>query len=126
MSAILLIEDSKPIQDYLIKLIERMGHKVTAAGDADTGLQHAQQGAFQLIVCDLHLPGTLTGMDLVRAIHQAKPNCPIVIVSGYPSSEILDDCRELGITDFLTKPFEVSFLRSVVERILGKVGGPTA
>ena len=46
-----------------------------------------------------------------------------VIVSGYPSAETLSECEQLGITDFLTKPFEMTFVQASIEKILKTKAG---
>lgn len=124
MAGFLIIEDERPIQQLLKRLIGNMGHGIIVASDGETGCKLAQDNEFDVILTDLHLPGTLTGMGLVRKIREAQPTCAVVIVSGHPSDDILEECKTLGITDFLSKPFELSFLRSVVDNILKRKESP--
>lgn len=122
MAKVLIIEDSEPIRRYFAKVIQGMGHETVEACDGQEGFAQASSGGWALIVCDLHLPKRPTGMDLIRQVRRTVPECPVVIVSGYPTDDVLEEARQLGITDFLTKPFEVSFLRSVIGPIIGDAG----
>ncbi|MCX6996457.1 MAG: response regulator [Kiritimatiellaeota bacterium] len=124
MSKILIIEDEPVVVSLLKRIITGMGHEVVVAVDGVQGLALARSETVAVIVSDLHLPGEISGMDLIRRLHSVKPQCAIVIVSGYPSPEIMDECEQMGIKDFLTKPFEMTFVQSVIESILRGRGAP--
>lgn len=124
MAGFLIIEDEQPIQQLLKRLIGNMGHDIVVAGDGETGYKLSQDNEFDVILTDLRLPGELSGMELIRKIRAAQPDCALVVVSGHPTDEILEECKTLGITDFLSKPFEISFVRSVVDKILKRKENP--
>ena len=118
MSNILVIEDEPVVWALLQRIVKSMGHQVDVATDGSKGMELARQGDYAVIVSDLQMPGAVSGMDLIRRLRAAKPQAPIVIVSGYPSAEALSECEKLGITDFLTKPFEMTFVQTIIEKIL--------
>lgn len=122
MARILIIEDCEEIQRCLAWIVKRMGHQVDIANDGDSGVVMVQSQAFDVIVSDLHLPGKLQGVDLIKKLRELRPNTPVVVASGYPS-EAFEPCKALGVTDFLVKPFELSFLSEVLERALARSGG---
>ena len=124
MSKILIIEDEPVVVSLLKRIITGMGHEVVVAVDGAQGLALARSENVAVIVSDLHLPGEISGMDLIRRLHSAKPQCAIVIVSGYPSPDVLTECEQMGIKDFLSKPFEMTFVQSVIEGILRGRGAP--
>ncbi|MBU1694355.1 MAG: response regulator [Verrucomicrobia bacterium] len=119
MARILVIDDDEQVRKYLKRLLHKLGHEVALAEDGSVGCVQAKDPAIQIIITDLKMAGTLSGMDLVRALRQARPHCPIVVTSGWPTEERITECEKLGIKDFLTKPFELSFLTGVLKRLLG-------
>ena len=123
MANILVIEDEAVVRSLFQHIITGMGHQLDMAQDGATGLEWARQREHAVIISDLHLPGEISGMDLIRRLRAAKPHCPIVVVSGYPSAETLEECEKLGITDFLTKPFEMTFVKTCIETILKTKAG---
>jgi DNA-binding NtrC family response regulator len=123
MAKILIIDDEAVIRSYLQTVVQRLGHDVVLAEEGGEALEKSQAPDIEMILCDLRLPGNPAGMDLVRRIREYRPNCPIVVISGYPTEDRLEECEKLGIRDFLTKPFEVGFLRSIVEKQLGSAPG---
>jgi DNA-binding NtrC family response regulator len=120
MASILLIEDCVQIQNYLGTLLERLGHHTEKAATGGQALAMARETGPDLILCDLHLPGQPSGMDLIRQLRELRPDSPLVIISGYPTFEGMEEARQLGVCDFLTKPFELSFFADVVERLVGR------
>ncbi len=123
MAKLLLIEDEVGVQNYFKTVVSRMGHAFVTASDGPSGMQAiASEPDIDLIMTDLNMPGEPSGMALVRAIREQVPDTPVVVVSGYPTQERLDECKALGIDDFLTKPFEMTFFNSVVTRLLKEKG----
>jgi len=123
VAKLLLIEDEVGVQNYFKTVVSRMGHAFVTASDGPSGMQAiASEPDIDLIMTDLNMPGEPSGMALVRAIREQVPDTPVVVVSGYPTQERLDECKALGIDDFLTKPFEMTFFNSVVTRLLKEKG----
>ncbi len=122
MAKILIIEDEPVVVSLLKRIITGMGHDVAVAEDGVQGLALAGSENIAIIVSDLHMPGEISGMDLIRRLRSAKPQCAIVVVSGYPSPDVMGECEQMGITDFLTKPFEMTFVQAVIEGILRSRG----
>ena len=118
MAKILLIDDEPSIRTYFERLLTGLRYEVQTASDSPTGLACAERTRFDLIISDLNMPGTPSGLDLIKMLREKHPGCPVVVISGYPTRERLDACREMGVVDFLTKPFEMPFIVSVLSRLL--------
>ena len=118
MAKILVIDDEAEIREYFVRLLTGLGYEVETAGDSSTGLACAAGADVDLIVSDLIMPGKPSGLDLIKVLREKRPDCPLVVISGYPTRERLDACREMGVVDFLTKPFEMPFIVSVLSRLL--------
>ncbi len=116
---ILVIDDDEGVRKYFKRLLEGMGYTVELAENGDTGRARAVDLKVDLVITDLMIPGNPSGMDLVKALRAQRPDCPIVVVSGHPTGDRLKLADELGV-EFLTKPFELSFIRKVLERLFNK------
>ena len=102
--------------------MSRMGHDLVAVGDGPAGLELLEKDSFDVIMTDLNMPGEPNGIALVREIREKNPDTPVIVISGYPTKERLNECTALGVEDFLTKPFEMTFFSSVVTRLLDRKG----
>lgn len=74
-----------------------------------------EQRAFDLVITDLKMP-EVDGITLIRWIRKARPDTGIVVITGYPSQETVRDAIELGIIDYVPKPFTPSVLTDVIKR----------
>ena len=118
MAKLLLIEDEVGVQEYFKAVVSRMGHELLTANDGPSGVALVENEPADVIMSDLNMPGEPSGMALIRRIRELRPNTPVIVVSRYPTKERLDECKALGIEDFLTKPFEMTFFSSVITRLL--------
>ena len=114
---ILLIEDDPGITITLERLLASEGHEVTIEKRGDHGLTRANSEPFDLILSDVKLPG-LSGLDLVRELHTAKPRLPIILMTAHGTTDTAIEATKLGAFDYLLKPFEMPDLLAVVSKAL--------
>ena len=99
MARVLIIEDEEGIQTLLKRIVTMLGHEVELAGDGATGSRLASEKSYDLVISDLSLPGTPTGIDLIRTLRATKPDCPLVVSTGYTTTDNLariEDQRVAG------------------------------
>ncbi len=125
MVRLALIEDDEGVREYFKSVVSRMGYTLLTAVDGPSGVALVKDEEVDVILTDLNMPGEPNGMALVRKIRELRPDTPVIVISGYPTRERLDECKKLGIEDFLTKPFEMTFFSSVVTRLLSEKGKET-
>lgn len=116
MKKILIIEDDERIAGLESDYLEASGLKTTVATDGQSGLQHALNEDYNLIMLDIMLPG-INGLEICRAIRK-NSNVPIILVSA--KKEDLDKIKGLGVgaDDYVVKPFSPSEL---VARVLAHI-----
>ena len=114
---VLVVDDEPVVRDAVRMVLEDAGYRVASAPDAESGLAHAGLAGCRLLLCDLMLPGQ-SGIELLRAVHAARPELPIVMITGYATDAIADRALEAGAAAFLAKPFDDSELLTLVRRVL--------
>ena len=114
---ILLIEDDPGITITLQRLLAGEGHEVVVEKRGDSGLARANAENFDVVLCDLKLPG-LSGLDLVRELQAAKPRLPIILMTAHGTTETAIEATKRGAFDYLLKPFEMPELLEVVSKAL--------
>ena len=123
MSAgILLVEDNRDLARGLRHNLEFEGYRVEVASSGREGLDLALEGAFELVILDLMLPG-MSGFEVLEELRAAGLGTPVLILSA--RSEELDKVRGLreGADDYVTKPFSVLELLARVEALLRRGPG---
>jgi len=118
MKKILVIDDEEPILAHFRDLLKTLNYDPITASNSDDGLARAQQEDISMIITDLCMPGTCSEIEHVQALREVSGDTPIIVISGYPTPDVMEECEKIGITDFLTKPFELSFISEIVEKVL--------
>jgi DNA-binding NtrC family response regulator len=112
---ILLIEDDAGIADTLQRVLAIEGHEVAVERRGDDGLARAAKDTFNLVITDLRLPG-LSGLELVRQLHGAKPRLPIILATAFGTTETAIEAIKFGAYDYLLKPFDIPRLLDLVQK----------
>ncbi len=113
---VLVVDDDEDIRTIVAEALEEAGYTVETANGGVQALERVAQGAPDAIVLDIWMP-TLDGFDFVRTLRatEGTRNVPVVAMSAaYPERAALD----IGVQEFVAKPFEVSALLAAVERAL--------
>lgn len=122
---ILVIEDEPKLADYLKKGLSEQSHVVDLARDGVNGLHLALEGAYDLIVLDVMLPG-VDGFGILAAV-RANKDTPILMLTARDAVEDRVRGLEGGADDYLIKPFAFSELLARVQALLrrGRSQEPT-
>ncbi|NEO32361.1 MAG: response regulator [Symploca sp. SIO3C6] len=119
MKKILVIEDEIFIRDNLIELLEIEGFEALGADNGEQGVLFAQQQHPDLILCDVMMP-ELDGFGVLEQLRQdpVTAKIPFMFLTASADRTNLRKIRELGINDYILKPFNVEkFLEVVSSRL---------
>ena len=116
---ILYLDDEEPLVYLCVRLLERLGFRVTGHTRAAEALAafRADPRDFDLIITDLNMPG-MSGLDVARQLLSIDPDAAIVLASGYLRPAEVEYARSLGIREIILKPNTVEELGPVVTRLL--------
>jgi two-component system OmpR family response regulator len=113
---ILIVDDDAEIRSLLTRYLEKNGLRATAVGDGRAMWRALDDGAFDLIVLDLMLPGD-DGLTLCRTL-RGKSDIPVIMLTarGDETDRIVG--LEMGADDYLPKPFSARELLARIKVIL--------
>jgi len=120
---ILVVEDESRLAELLRQALHEEGHSVTVALDGADGLAVALNGAFDVILLDVLLPGN-DGFTVVRRLRAAKIRTPILLLTARDSAADVVEGLNLGADDYLTKPFSFDVLFARIRAVSRR--GPIA
>jgi two-component system response regulator AtoC len=116
---ILLIDDDEGLRESLQLVLSAEGYEVSGAEDANAALARLKNSSFDVVLCDLRMPG-MDGMDLLPQLVQRMPQTTVIMMSAYGTDDLALEAMNKGAHDYLAKPFqpaEVIFcLRKARER----------
>ena len=116
---ILVIEDSDSIRRMIEALVSSRGHEVVAVPTGAKGIDSALASAPDVVLLDLHLPGSFDGFDVCERLRASEPTrtVPIIVISAMSDNESKQKAIEKGATAFYTKPFSPTALLKELEGI---------
>jgi DNA-binding response OmpR family regulator len=118
---ILVVEDERPIAEFVQRGLEAEGFSVTCAHDGEEGLAMAGTGDYALIILDLLLP-RLSGLEVVRAIRERDEALPVIMLTALAETDDVVTGLDLGASDYLTKPFAFAELLARIRAHLRQPG----
>ena len=126
---VLVVEDNTDVRALVVRLLKTLGFEVTEVGsgsEADALIQTQ----FDLLVCDLMLPGDQKGPDIAKNFIKAQPNVAVLYMSGYQQDILTAEDIEPALISFIQKPFSREDFASEVFKLMehaglaGSVEGP--
>ena len=110
---LLIADDDKDFRGSVARRFRRRGYQVEEAGSGEEAMSICQRRQFDVAILDLVMPG-MSGIELLEQLHASHPECEILMLSGQGSIETAVEAMKLGAYDFLTKPFPLSDLESLI------------
>ena len=118
---VLVVDDDPALQTLFKQFLKKAGFGRIVVGTGAEALTYAEKQKFDLVFLDLKLPD-IPGDELYVKLKEIDKNLPIVIITGYPDSEILTKILASGPVTVIKKPIEFDQLNQTV-KILGHRGG---
>jgi len=120
---ILIVDDDHRIRDLLARYLFEAGFRVTTATDAESARASMRGLAFDVVILDVMMPGE-NGLDLARNL-KAISNIPICMLTARADPEQRIEGLEIGVDDYIPKPFEPRELLLRLQNILKRGRGPS-
>jgi DNA-binding NtrC family response regulator len=117
MGNVLIVDDEPAIGDYLARLITRFGHQAETTLNAADTLAKLEAGGFQLVIADIRLPDAPDAQAWVNQLCLKAGQTPVVLISGAPSNELIECANAHGVLAFLSKPFELAFIKNILQTV---------
>ncbi|HOE37934.1 MAG TPA: response regulator [Kiritimatiellia bacterium] len=118
MANILIIDDDVAVRDYLSTLVSRLQHQPLVAATCAQGLAQLANPAVNVVIADIYLPDSPPLKQWIKQLRDAAAGRPLILITGEPSEELTALAQRGEVLAFLTKPFELAFIKSLLSRAL--------
>ena len=119
MIKILIIEDEEPIRRVLLRILteEDSSYEVHEAFDGKDGLKKINNNNYDLILCDIKMPG-MDGIEVLESIKVSNKTLPFIMLTGHGNVSTAVEAMKLGAYDFISKPPDLNRLLNSVNKNL--------
>ncbi len=102
---ILVIDDEESMRHMLSLLLRGEGFQVRTAADGEEGLKALLGASYDLVLCDVRMPG-LGGLELLAELRQRDLHLMVIVMSAFGSRELAIEALKAGAYDYVDKPFQ--------------------
>lgn len=122
-SRILVMDDDPMIRLTATRLLQHLGHTVTAVENGTATLQAFEKARssgepFDLVILDLTIPGHKGGVEVCRELRELDAEIPILVSSGYSQDAVMSNPAQHGFSGVIRKPYTVRELDVCLRRVL--------
>jgi DNA-binding response OmpR family regulator len=119
---VLIVDDDKQIALLLASRLKANDYEVVVAYDAVQAVAKVFREKPDLILLDMKMPGG-SGINVMENLRNSADAAltPVIVITAYPSLEILQKAKEMGAVDFISKPFKAEDVLSKIRMALGEV-----
>ena len=118
---VLIIDDESDVRDVLKFHLSESNYKIIEAEDGQEGMDLLKSGDnlsnVGVILCDIRMP-KVNGIECIQYIRQEAPGIPIVVVTGFPDTQMAVNLMNEGVKDYLVKPVEKEKLVATVDKLV--------
>lgn len=125
---ILLMDDEESIRDILGRMLLQLGYKVEYCSEGREALNRIREAngrgtPYLLVVMDLTIPGGMGGKEALAEMRTFDHSTRVVVASGYSNDPVMADPASFGFDDSIQKPFRMTEITRVMDRLFGKKSG---
>jgi len=105
VGSILVADDEETFRESTCRLLRREGFACHPAKDAEEAVESLRRGRFDLLLADIRMPRN-PDLRVIREARELDSQMPVILVTGYPSTETAIRSVEMSVVAYLTKPLD--------------------
>jgi CheY-like chemotaxis protein/glycine cleavage system H lipoate-binding protein len=116
-SSILVVDDEAVVCESCVRILGREGFNVEINTNPVEGLKQAQTSNYSAILLDLKMP-QMDGLEFLGQLRKTNSDVPVIVITGYPSQDTANATGNLGVSDYVPKPFTPNEIADSVKRVV--------
>ena len=116
-SRIMVVDDDVDLRTTLQEILADEGRDVVSAEDGIQAVQMASEGPFALIFMDIQMPG-MNGVDAFLVIKDLRPDCKVVLMTGYSVESLVRTALSEGAINVLGKPVSIEQILEITDEVV--------
>lgn len=116
---ILIIDDERSIRNSMREILGDEGYETDVAEDGKKGLEAAVATHYDVIFCDIKMPG-MDGLEVLAALSENEVETSVVMISGHADIQTAVDCIKKGAFDFIEKPLDLNRILITIKNATDK------
>jgi DNA-binding NtrC family response regulator len=119
-TTILVLDDEPIVLKRLRPALEKAGYEVEVFSRSSEAMARVMDKNFDIVITDLKMPG-LDGMQFLTMVKQGSPKTEVIVITGFATMETAKESFQMGVFDFLAKPFKLAEIQEIVKKAEAKI-----
>ena len=119
--SILVVDDQKSQREIAIRLLSRMGFQPYTVPSGEKAVEFIKNNKVDLVILDMLMEPGINGCETYRLILEHAPDQKAIITSGYSTTTDVHQAKNLGVTQFVKKPYSLQDLGDALQEVLSGV-----
>ncbi len=111
----MIADDVDMVRRFIRRIVEDLGHTPIEAENGEAAWQKFQRQPIDLFVVDVKMP-EMDGVTFLHKVKEKDPHAVIIMVTGFPSADVITETIEEEAYTYVTKPLKVDQMRDLIER----------
>lgn len=116
---LLVVDDQMGVRRLLFEAFNEEGYFVEMAGSGLEAIEKVKERKPDLILMDMKMPG-MNGLGALKEIKAIYDDAVVIMMTAYGELEIVAEAMQLGVREYITKPFDINELKNLVKKLLGE------
>jgi DNA-binding NtrC family response regulator len=104
VSRVLVVDDDPGVRESTSRTLSQAGYTVRTAETGEEAIEMARDGAFDVILSDMRMPG-ISGIEVLRKLRELRVDAAFIVMTGFGTVDTAVEAMKLGAVDFVQKPF---------------------
>jgi DNA-binding NtrC family response regulator len=113
----MILDDEPIVCERLRSMLEKMDLEVETFVEPGKALKRIVETPFQVLITDLKMK-ELDGIEVLNITQRVSPQTKVIMITGFATVEKAKQALQMGVFDFIAKPFKLSQLRDLVAKAL--------
>ncbi|ADG83751.1 response regulator [Thermincola potens] len=114
---LLVVDDQMGVRRLLFEAFRQDDYNVELAGSGLEAIDKIKQKKPDVILMDMKMPG-MNGLETLKEIKKLDFNPNIIMMTAYGEVDIVSEAMNLGVKEYVTKPFDINELREMVKKVV--------
>jgi signal transduction histidine kinase/ActR/RegA family two-component response regulator len=116
--SILVVDDTKEQREVASEILEKLGYRVESVASGEEAVSYMKEKSADLLLLDMIMDPGIDGLETYKRILRRHPNQRAIIVSGFASLERIRQAEEVGIRQYIKKPYTMESIAQTVKSVL--------
>ncbi|MCX5807011.1 MAG: response regulator [Proteobacteria bacterium] len=118
--SILVVDDVEKQRQMVSMILTMLGYSVSTTSCGEEAVEYIRKNQADLIILDMVMAPGIDGLETFKRIHEFHPDQKAIIASGYSEGELISKCLELGVGQYIKKPYTIENIGIAVRQELDK------